>query len=50
MVRGEGAGDEWPGGAEVGFAVFGEEGREGGFFGEGAAGVVVGGEGVDLKR
>jgi hypothetical protein len=53
----EGAGDavfleraryEGPGFAQVDFAVFGEEGCEGGFFGEGPAGVVGGCEGVDL--
>lgn len=48
VLGGEGAGDEGPGGAEVGFAVFGEEGCEGGFVGEGAGGVVGGVEGIDL--
>lgn len=47
-VRGEGAGDKGPSGFEIVFAVFGEEGCEGGFFGEGAGGVVGGSEGVDL--
>lgn len=50
VLGGEGAGDEGPGGAEVGFAVFGEEGREGGLVGEGAGGVVGGVERVDLGR
>ena len=47
-VGAEGAGDEGPGGFEIVFAVFGEEGCEGGFFGEGAGGIVGGLEGVDL--
>lgn len=47
-VGGEGAGDEGPGAFKIVFAVFGEERCEGGFFGEGAGGVIGGGEGVDL--
>ena len=44
----ERARDQRPCGAEVDFAVFGEEGREGGFFGEGSTEVVFGLEGFDL--
>ena len=50
MVCSERAGDERPGGTEVGFAVLGEEGCKGGFFCEGARGVVGGGKGIDLGR
>ena len=44
----ERARDQRPCGAEVDLAVFGEEGREGGFFGEGPTEVVFGLEGFDL--
>ena len=44
----EGAGDEGPGGFEVGFAVFGEEGCEGGFVGKRSGWVVGWGERIDL--
>ena len=44
----ERARDQRPCRAEVNFAVFGEEGREGGFFGEGPTEVVFGLEGFDL--
>ena len=47
-MSGEGAGDEGPGRAEIDFSVFGEEGREGGFFSEGAGDIIGGGKGVDL--
>lgn len=50
VLGGEGAGDEGPGGAQVGLTVFGEEGCEGGFVGEGAGGVVGGVEWIDLGR
>ena len=44
----ERARDQRPCGAEVDLAVFGEEGREGRFFGEGPAEVIFGLEGFDL--
>ena len=48
MLR-ESTGDERPGFFEVEFTIFGEEGSEGGFFGEGTSGIVGGGKGIDLS-
>lgn len=48
LVLVECAGHERPGFTEVDFAVLGEEGGEGGLFGEGAGFVVVGREFIDL--
>ena len=47
-MAGERSGYEGPGGFEVDFAVLGKEGREGGFFGEGAGWIVGWGKWLDL--
>ena len=49
VVGGERARDEWPGGFEVGLAVFGKESCKGRFLGEGAGWVIGRVKGLDLK-
>lgn len=48
MVDCEGAGYEGPGGFQVSFAIFGKEGCEGGFVGEGTGWVICWCERINL--